>query len=108
MFRHFAIATAALVSVSGLLATTALADTPVLNQRQQNQAERISQGVRSGELTRPESRRLVHGQRDLRRAERTAKADGEVTAGERARLQHKANQQSRRIYRQKHDGQTRN
>jgi hypothetical protein len=31
-----------------------------------------------------------------------------VTARERARLQHEANQQSRRIYRQKHDAQDRN
>jgi len=31
-----------------------------------------------------------------------------VTRGERAHLQHEANQQSRRIYRQKHDEQDRN
>ena len=87
---------------------TATADTPRLNQRQQNQAQRIGQGVRSGELTRPEARRLVHGQRELRQDERAAKSDGVVTARERARLEREADQQSRRIYRQKHDAQNRN
>ena len=108
MFKKIAIAAAALVSVSGVLASTASADTPRLNQRQQNQAQRIGQGVRSGELTRPETRRLVHGQRELRQDERMAKSDGVVTARERARLEREADQQSRRIHRQKHDAQDRN
>ena len=81
--------------------------TPVLDQREANQASRIRQGVRSGELTRPETRRLLNGQVELRRDERRARADGEVTRRERAALQHEANQQSRRIYRQKHDAQDR-
>jgi hypothetical protein len=108
MFKKIALTAVALISVSGVLATTAAADTPVLNQRQHNQAQRIGQGVRSGELTRPETRRLVHGQRELRRDERRAKSDGVVTDRERARLQREADQQSRRIYRQKHDAQDRN
>jgi hypothetical protein len=81
--------------------------TPALDRREANQAGRIRQGVRSGELTRPETRRLLNGQVELRRDERRAKADGEVTRRERAALQHEANQQSRRIYRQKHDVQDR-
>ena len=97
----------ALVSFCASSAATASAGTPVLDERQQNQAQRIGQGVRSGELTRPETRRLVRGQRELRRDERAAKADGVVTARERAGLQREANQQSRRIYRQKHDAQDR-
>ena len=62
---------------------------------------------RVGELTRPEARRLRAGQVHLHRAEARAKSDGVVTGRERARLQHEANQQSRRIYRQKHDAQDR-
>jgi hypothetical protein len=79
----------------------------VLDERQENQRDRIAQGVRSGELTRPETRRLVRGQEHLRRMERRAEADGDVTARERARLHREANQQSRRIRRQKHDAQHR-
>ena len=107
MFKKLALAAAALLSVSGVFATTVSAGTPALDQRQENQAARIRQGVQSGELTRPEARRMVHGQRELRRDERAAKADGVVTARERAQLQREANQQSRRIYRQKHDAQDR-
>ena len=84
-----------------------LAGTPKLDTREGHQAGRIYNGVASGELTRPEARRLTAGQAHLRRAEARAKADGVVTGRERAHLQHEANQQSRRIYRQKHDAQDR-
>jgi hypothetical protein len=84
-----------------------LAGTPRLDRREAQQAGRIYNGVATGELTRPEARRLNACQVHLRRAEARAKADGVVTAGERAHLQHEANQQSRRIYRQKHDAQDR-
>ncbi len=82
--------------------------TPNLNQREHNQRQRITQGVRSGELTRPETRRLARGEIKLHRNEAIAKSDGVVTARERARLQAEANNMSARIYRQKHDAQTRN
>jgi len=82
--------------------------TPNINRREANQKHRIQQGVRSGELTRLETRRLVKEQAQIRRMERRFRADGEITARERARLQHELNQASRHIYRQKHDGQDRN
>jgi hypothetical protein len=85
----------------------ALAGTPRLDSREHHQRARIHNGVASGELNRAETRRLAAGQYQLRAAEARAKADGVVTGGERARLQHEANQQSRRIYRQKHDAQNR-
>ncbi len=83
------------------------AGAPGVDQRQANQRARIVDGVRSGELTRPETRRLVRGERKLHRQERRVKADGEVTAGERARLQRNASRMSKRIHRQKHDRQRR-
>jgi len=82
--------------------------TPNLDKREHNQRQRIAQGVRSGELTRPEARRLVRGEKRLHRNERIAKSNGVVTPAERARLQAEANRMSGRIYRQKHDPQTRN
>ncbi|HKU89772.1 MAG TPA: hypothetical protein VJP84_08255 [Steroidobacteraceae bacterium] len=85
----------------------ALAGTPRLDHRETHQANRIYNGVANGELTRPEARRLSAGQAHLYRAEARAKSDGVVTSRERAHLQHEANQQSRRIYRQKHDAQDR-
>jgi hypothetical protein len=84
-----------------------LAGTPRLDAREHHQRQRIHNGVANGELTRPETRRLAAGQAHLRHVEYRAKSDGVVTSRERAHLQHEANQQSRRIYRQKHDGQDR-
>jgi hypothetical protein len=46
-----------------------LAGTPRLDAREFNQRARIHNGVASGELTRPETRRLAAGQVHLRRAE---------------------------------------
>jgi hypothetical protein len=90
-----------------LIAGPLFAGTPGLDHREHHQAQRIRQGVRSGELTRPETRRLVRGEAHLHRNEARAKSDGVVTASERARLQREANVESRRIYRQKHDAQSR-
>ena len=80
---------------------------PGVNQRQHNQRERIQQGVKSGELTRRETGRLVEEQRDIRQLERGYKSDGTLTGAERRDLQHEQNQASRDIYRQKHDQQDR-
>ena len=80
---------------------------PGVNQRQHNQRERIQQGVKSGELTRRETGRLVEEQRDIRQLERGYKSDGTLTGAERRDLQHEQNQASRDIYRQKHDEQDR-
>ena len=101
MFHKLIIA-AALFALAG----PALADTPVLDQRQERQAERIRQGWQQGDLTRQEAGRLVQGQKRLRVMEHRAGSDGQVTARERARLQHQASVQSRHIYRQRHDRQT--
>jgi len=102
MFKKLIIA-AALLAIAGPV----LADTPVLDQRQDWQAERIRQGWQQGDLTRQEAARLVEGQKRLRRMEHRVESDGQVTAQERARLQHQANVQSRHIYRQRHDRQVR-
>ena len=84
-----------------------LAGTPNLDKREANQHARIHQGVESGALTKPEARRLREGEARLNYNEARAKADGVVTPAERARLQSEANRESQRIYRQKHDAQTR-
>jgi len=97
------LAVAALAAIS----VPAMAGTPRLDAREHNQRERIAQGVRSGELTRPETRRLIAGERRLHRHERYAKSDGIVTRGERIRLQRNTNRMSHRIYCQKHDAQSR-
>jgi hypothetical protein len=91
------------LALSMAVMSSASADTPRYDARQHNQRERIVNGVQNGELTMRETRRLAGGQVHLNRVERRAEADGVVTSRERVHLQHEANQQSRRIYRQKHD-----
>ena len=76
------------------------------NVRQDVQRARIHEGVQSGELNRAEAARLRSGQRHVRRVERRAEADGQVSAEEQARLEQAQDVQSRRIERQKHDAQT--
>lgn len=79
-----------------------------INARQHREQHRIVRGIRNGELTRPEARRLEAGLWGIRRAERRAGSDGYLSPGERARLHHRLNRESRAIYRQTHDGQDRN
>lgn len=102
MFRKLAVA-----AFLTAMALPAMAGTPGLDAREQNQRQRIAQGVRSGELTRPETRRLVRGEVRLYRHERIARSDGIVTGVERVRLQRHANRMGQRIYVQKHDAQSR-
>jgi uncharacterized protein YdeI (BOF family) len=80
-----------------------------INERQDNQRDRIRQGVRSGELTGVEAARLRRQDAQIRLNEaRARQSGGEFTPRERARIQRQLNRESRRIYRQKHDAQDRN
>jgi hypothetical protein len=79
-----------------------------VDRREHRQQRRIVRGVRSGELTARETLRLERGQWDIRRDERRAKADGRVTARERAHLRRELDRESRHIYRAKHNGADRN
>lgn len=94
--------------VTLMLASPLLAlaqSTPVIDQRQANQEQRIQQGVQSGSLNAREAARLEQGQAKVQTMENNAKADGVVTAKERNRIHHAQDNQSKRIYRQKHDAQ---
>ena len=81
--------------------------TPKADKREHNQQARIKQGVKSGELTKREAVKLEKEQAKIRVEEKAMKADGKVTAAERAKLQHDQNKASKRIYKQKHDKQER-
>ncbi len=78
--------------------------TPVINGREHNQAARINQGVRSGELTRSETHNLRSRERSIRSEKRFTKATGTMTPAERARLRGRENRVSNSIYRKKHNG----
>lgn len=82
-------------------------ETPRVDARQKVQKERIKEGMKSGDLTKPEAKKVARQQKTVQKMEEKAKSDGVVTPKERARL-HKAQQKtSREIARQKKDGQKR-
>ena len=95
------------VPVTPLLAAPALAQETRADRRQLRQEKRIDQGVPSGQLNEKEAARLQRGQDRVEKIESDAESDGIVTRKERARIEHAQDVQSRRIYRQKHDGQIR-
>lgn len=89
---------AAAIIMSALVVNTAEAQT-----RQRVQRHRIKQGVRSGELTRAETRTLavrkMHNRRNIRRAA----SDGVITRRERKEIRRDQRRTSRVIYRKKHN-----
>lgn len=92
------------------ISTTVMAQsvkTPKINKKQKNQISRIEQGVKSGELTKKETKRLMKQEAKLQKHKRIAKSDGVVTKRERSKLNHEANKLSAKIYKQKHDRQKR-
>jgi hypothetical protein len=105
MKKSMAFAVLAILGSAPILANDS---TPNLDKREAHQHARVHQGVESGSLTKPEARRLREGEARLKYNEAKAKADGTVTSEERAKLQREADRESERIYRQKHDPQTRN
>jgi len=80
---------------------------PAVNARQENQEDRIEQGVASGELTRKEARGLREEQRDVKQLEKAYKSDGKLTTAERKDLHKELNETSEEIREQKHDAQQR-
>jgi polyhydroxyalkanoate synthesis regulator phasin len=76
-----------------------------IDQRQDNQQKRIDAGVKSGELNKKEAARLQKGQEHVQRLEDKARADGKITKKEAARIEHAQDNQSKKIYREKHDKQ---
>ena len=79
-----------------------------VGQRQENQQDRIAQGVKSGQLTAGETAKLENNQRAINqqtRADRAANG-GKLTGGEKAQINREQNRQSRQIYNKKHNART--
>ena len=89
-----------------LAQSTDTKSTPRIDQRQAEQQKRIDEGVKSGQLTDKEAKRLEKGQKRIQKMEDKAMADGKMTKKERARIEHAQDEESKKIYREKHDKQT--
>ena len=76
-----------------------------INQRKENQQDRIAQGVKSGQLTAGETARLEGREAHINRQEARMKAanGGRLTPGDRAKINREQNRTSRAIYRDKHN-----
>jgi hypothetical protein len=89
--------------VLGSALASAQTATPRVTKRQLHQQARIEQGVKSGELTAGETKRLEFQQAKIQADKRKAKSDGVVTPAERAKLTREQNRANRKIYRLKHN-----
>jgi uncharacterized protein (DUF3084 family) len=69
--------------------------------------KRIKQGVKSGELTKRETKTLVNQQRDIHYDRKAARADGKVTHKERKHIRKDKRKASRTIYHKKHNNKVR-
>ena len=80
-----------------------------INQRKADQQGRIAQGVKSGQLTAGETSRLEHQESGINREERGMRAqdNGKLSKQDRKTLHTQQNQESRRIYRDKHNARKR-
>jgi hypothetical protein len=80
-----------------------------IGQREENQQDRIAQGVRSGQLTAGETAKLENQQQGIHReaaADRQANG-GKLTGADRRAINQSQNRASRNIYNKKHNGRTR-
>ena len=76
-----------------------------IGQRKGDQQARIAQGVGSGQLTAGETSHLEHQEAGINAETRAMRAqdNGHLTAADRAVVHQQQNQESRRIYRDKHN-----
>lgn len=80
-----------------------------INQRKVDQQDRIANGVKSGQLTAGETSRLEHQEAGINKEERGMRAqdNGHLTKQDRQTIHKQQNQESRRIYRDKHNDKVR-
>ena len=100
------IAALALAQTAGI--ARAADDRPTIVERQENQRDRIRDGVDDGDLTRREALRLRERSRDIAEERRDARADdGRIDRRERRHIRRDQNRLSDQITRERHDAQTR-
>jgi len=83
---------------------------PVVNQRKENQQDRIANGVQSGQLTAGETHNLEKKEAGLNGEENRMEKrdDGNLTAADKARLNRQQKRLSNQIYKDKHNARMQN
>ena len=90
--------------------TTPATAPATINQRKENQQDRIANGVQDGQLTPGETRKLENKESDLNHEEHDMRKldNGHLTAADRATLNQQQNKLSNNIYQDKHNARTAN
>jgi hypothetical protein len=98
------------VLLAAAVVTPAFAQVNNLNdvQRDDNQQNRIEQGLQSGSLSTKEASQLEAGQQHIDRMESNADRNGSISPAEQARINAAQNRQSAAIYADKHNAVTGN
>jgi len=99
-----------LLALSSTFALAQAAPAPVerhavtINQRRENQQQRIAQGIQTGRLNARQTARLERREASSGRQERLMRiaGHGRLNRRERIRLNHRLNRSSRAIYRARH------
>jgi hypothetical protein len=104
--RLQAIGVVTLASAALFVASSATAGE--INERKENQQDRIAQGVKSGQLTAGETSRLETKEGALNQEERDMRKldNGKLTGQDRRTINRQQNRLSRNIYRDKHNKRT--
>ena len=79
-----------------------------IRKTNRNQNARIKQGVKSGELTKAETRNILNDKKEIRQDVKTAKSDDIVTPGEKKEIRQDQRHASRKIYRKQDNDSDRN
>jgi len=76
-----------------------------IGKRQLNQKRRIKQGIKSGELTKGEKKNLKEDEKMMQKEKKDMKAQngGKLSKGDKKLLNKQLNQESKKIYRKKHN-----
>jgi hypothetical protein len=83
-------------------------DPMTINQRKENQQDRIANGVQDGQLTAGETKNLETDEAGINKEERTMRSedDGKLTSADRTTLNNQQNKMSNQIYQDKHNANT--
>lgn len=107
MFRKSAIVFSAIASLGAMMAPALAQDgarrEQGVDRAQENQQDRIGQGVTSGQLTAGEAARLERNQASINRETNRLSADGHFTRRDARLIDRRQDRQSRAIYRLKHN-----
>jgi hypothetical protein len=92
------------------LAQTSTTAPATVNQRKENQQDRIANGIQDGQLTAGETKHLEKKESDLNQEERDMRKldNGHLTSADRATLNQQQNTLSKDIYKDKHNAKVQN